>query len=124
MAPSEAPARLNPDRLRWIDYWIGVPICFALTVVARLVGLGRPGGREAPRNVLFIELAEMGSTVLACPAVRRLKATYPDARIFFLLFKHIDESVKVLDLLPDDQVMTIDISSPATLVRDTWRFVR
>ena len=129
---SEAPARLNPDRLRRIDYWIGVPICFALTVIARIgaafaASSGDSPGRaadRAPKNVLFIELAEMGSTVLACPAVHRLRRMHPDCRVFFLLFKHIDVSVKVLNLIPDDQVLTIDISSPLTLVRDTIKFMR
>ncbi len=131
MNASEAPARLNPDRLRWIDYWIGVPICFVLTIFARIGAAfssasstrGGLATDRKPRNVLFIELAEMGSTVLACPAVNRLRHRYPDCRVFFLLFKHIDESVKVLNLIPDDQVMTIDISSPRTLVRDTLKFM-
>lgn len=117
----EVPSRLNPDRLRWVDYWIGIPICFALTIWSRLFGAR---GAGAPKSVLFIELAEMGSTILACPAVRRLQQAHPGCRVFFLVFKHIDESVKVLDLIPDAQIMTIDVSSAATLVRDTWRFMR
>jgi len=120
----EAPARLNPDRLRWIDYWIGVPACFLLTLIARITGGGRASASEAPRNVLFIELAEMGSTVLACPAVHRLRKAFPESRVFFLVFKHIDESVKVLNLVPDADVLTIDVSSPGTLIRDTLRFMR
>lgn len=121
----EVPSRLNPDRLRWIDYWIGVPICFALTVWSRLVDLVSPSAPASPpKAALFIELAEMGSTVLACPAVRRLQQRHPDCRIFFLVFEHIDESVKVLNLIPDAQVLTIDVSSAGTLVRDTLRFMR
>jgi ADP-heptose:LPS heptosyltransferase len=121
-----APASLNPDRLRWIDYWIGIPICFLLTLVSKVTD-GVAGARrqpDAPKNVLFVELAEMGSTVIACPAVDRLKSQYPGCNVFFLLFKHIDESVKVLNLVPDSNVLTIDISSPVTLVRDTLRFMR
>jgi ADP-heptose:LPS heptosyltransferase len=121
---TEAPARLNPDRLRWIDYWIGVPACFLLTIVAKLTRQDRASGRALPRNVLFIELAEMGSTVLACPAVDRLRRSFPDSRVFFLVFKHIDESVKVLNLVADAHVLTIDVSSPLALVRDTLRFMR
>jgi ADP-heptose:LPS heptosyltransferase len=125
----EVPSRLNPDRLRWIDYWIGIPICFALTVWSRMAGGRRaeaPPGTKAggPKRVLFIELAEMGSTIIACPAVRRLQRGHPGCRIFFLVFKHIDESVKILELIPDAQILTIDVSSAATLVRDTWRFMR
>jgi ADP-heptose:LPS heptosyltransferase len=121
---AEAPARLNPDRLRWIDYWVGVPACFLLTVLATLTGKRRAAGRAAPTNVLFIELAEMGSTVLACPAVQHLRGAFPQSRVFFLVFKHIDESVKVLNLVPDADVLTIDVSSPITLIRDTLRFMR
>jgi ADP-heptose:LPS heptosyltransferase len=123
----EVPARLNPDRLRWIDYWIGIPICLALTAWSRVAGLLFSSAGDAaarPQNVLFIELAEMGSTVLACPAVRRLQAAYPGCRVFFLVFKHIDESVRVLDLIPDEQVLTIDVSSARSLIRDTLRFMR
>jgi ADP-heptose:LPS heptosyltransferase len=41
--------------------------------------------------VLFIELAEMGSTVLAYPAMQALKARYPGAQLYFVLFKHITD---------------------------------
>ena len=115
---------MHPDLMRRVDYWIGVPLCFALTLVRRMLAPfgGRPVG--PPRGILFIELAEMGSTVLAAPAVNKLKTMYPGCRIFFLLFKHIDESVKVLGQIPDDHVMTIDARSAYTLVRDTLRFMR
>jgi ADP-heptose:LPS heptosyltransferase len=115
---------MHPDRMRRIDYWIGVPLCFVLTLARRLLavfGNGRPAA--PPRKILFIELAEMGSTVIAAPAVSKLKATHPDCRIFFLLFAHIAESVKVLGLIPDDHVLTIDSRHGYTLVRDTVRFV-
>jgi ADP-heptose:LPS heptosyltransferase len=121
-----APPRLNPDRLRRVDRWLGVPICFALTIVARVSSLFHSrssGPADPPKNVLLIELAEMGTTVLACPAVHRLRSSYPDCRIFFLLFKHIDESVKVLNMVPDAQVMTIDVSNAWTIVRDTFRLM-
>jgi ADP-heptose:LPS heptosyltransferase len=113
--------------MRRIDFWLGIPICFALTVVSRIESALSPRstpGTVEPKNALFIELAEMGSTVLACPAVHRLRRAHPDCRVFFLLFKHIDESIKVLNLVPDGHVMTIDVSSARTIVRDTWRFMK
>jgi ADP-heptose:LPS heptosyltransferase len=119
---SEVPARLNPDRLRWIDYWVGVPLCFALTLISRIFSSGRSAGAP-PKNVLFIELAEMGSTVLAIPSVKRVQARFPGSQIFFLVFKHIDASIKILDMIPDSHVLTIDVSSPGTLIRDTLKFM-
>jgi ADP-heptose:LPS heptosyltransferase len=107
-----------------VDRWIGVPLCFVLTLLARLATMVRPNRPEAdaPRHILLIELAEMGTTVLACPAVHRLRSSYPDCQIYFLLFKHIDDSVKVLKMVPDANVMTIDVSNAWTIVRDTVRF--
>src|SRR6185295_3718514 len=100
---------MQPDRMRRLDRWVGVPLCFLLTLFCRLTsrGASRTGAIPAPRNVLFIELAEMGSTILACPAVHRLRTTYPECRVYFLLFKHIRESITVLGLIPDEHVLTI-----------------
>lgn len=111
--------------MRRLDRWLGIPICFALTVVARLVSWFSSRDRSSsPRRVLFIELVEMGTTVLACPAVHRLRTKHPDCQIYFLLFKQIEDSVRVLKVLPDAHVLTIDPSTLGTLVRDTWRFMR
>jgi ADP-heptose:LPS heptosyltransferase len=121
-----SPPDLPVDRLRRLDYWLGVPICFLLTLCFRISSAfaktSRPAGE--PRNVLFIELAEMGSMVLACPAVQRLRSAHPQAVVFFLVFKHIADSVRVLELVPDDQVLTIDASSFGALLRDSFRFIR
>ena len=61
----------------------------------------------------------MGTTVLACPAVHRLRTAHPECQVFFLLFTHIQDSVKVLKIVPDAHVLTIDPSSLGTLIRDT-----
>ena len=118
---------MSPDRMRRIDRWIGVPVCWALTVArgARAALWGRrPVPLDPPRSVLFVELAEMGTTVLAYPALQRLKERSPDAQVFFLIFKHIAESVLTLDVMPDAHVITIEASSLWTIARDTWRFMR
>ena len=117
---------MNADRMRRLDYWVGVPSCFILTWLVRLralLGIGRPHEAQ-PRQVLLIELAEMGTTVLACPAIQRLQARQPQSRVYFLLFKQIEESVGVLGVIPPARVLTIDASSLRTLIRDTLRFRR
>jgi ADP-heptose:LPS heptosyltransferase len=109
--------------MRRLDRWLGIPICFLLTLASRAASLfsGRRAG--APRKVVFIELAEMGTTVLACPAVHRLRQSFPACEIYFLLFRQIQDSVKVIGIVPDTHVLTIDPTSLGSLVRDTWRFM-
>ena len=112
--------------MRRLDRWVGIPLCFALTLFARLASVFQPGAareRVQPRKVLFIELAEMGTTVIACPAVHRLRTNNPGCEVFFLLFRQIEDSVKVLKIVPDGNVLTIDPSSLGSLIRDTARFM-
>src|SRR5678816_4391984 len=110
--------------MRWIDYWVGVPLTFLLTILSRLrrlVGLaGSPAGR--PRNILFIQLAEMGTMVVAYPALRKARELFPDATLYFLCFEQIRASVEVLGIIPAENIITIDARSLASLVRDTLAF--
>ncbi len=117
---------MNPDTLRKIDFWVGIPLCFFLTIlykIQRLIGLKDPHYQQQPKNVLFIELAEMGCTVLAYPAMRKLKSTYPESNLYFLLFRQIRESLDIVDLIPSENVFTIDNSSIFSVARDTLRFI-
>lgn len=117
---------ISPDTMRKVDYWLGIPICFILTVwyrLQRLIGLKNPSYSEKPKNILLIELAEMGSTVIAYPAIKKLKAMYPNANVHFLLFKHIDASMEILDIIPKENVLTIEVRNIFTLIRDTLKFM-
>ena len=52
--------------LQWLDRRVGAPVCMALTLARRLGDLAR-GSRRAggEGSILFLKLAEQGSTVLA-----------------------------------------------------------
>jgi hypothetical protein len=60
---------MNIDAIRRIDRYVGVPLCAIATPLVRLwhMAFARAAG-SAPR-VLFIEMSEMGSTILAAPAM-------------------------------------------------------
>ncbi|MBI4524221.1 MAG: glycosyltransferase family 9 protein [Deltaproteobacteria bacterium] len=113
--------------MRRIDYHVGIPVCFLLTAIVklqRLFNFKSPQPREKPRNVLFIELVEMGSTVIAYPAMRELKRRYPDANLYFLLFKEIEETVELVEIIPKENVFTIRKKSAFSVVKDTLKFMR
>lgn len=117
---------ISPNTMRRVDYWIGIPICFLLTILyklQRLIGFKNPRYDEKPKNVLFIELAEMGSTVLAYPAMKKLKSTYPNVKVYFLLFKHISESMDFVKAVPKENVFKINSSNVFTLAFDTLKFI-
>jgi ADP-heptose:LPS heptosyltransferase len=110
--------------MRAIDFWVGVPLTFLLTILLRLqrfVGVAAAGAGP-PRNILFIQLAEMGTMVVAYPALRKARELFPDATLYFLCFKQIQASVEILGIIPPENIITIDAGSLASLVRDTLAF--
>lgn len=107
--------------MRAVDYWIGVPLCFLCTLWVRLLGATK--GPEKPRRVLFIELSEMGSTVIANPALQKAKSAL-GAEIFFLIFERNADSLRLLPTLPEANIVTIRETSLFTLALDSFRFLR
>src|SRR5688500_16703189 len=112
---------LNPDLMRAIDYWVGIPLVFLLTIVSRVqrfIGLATsPAG--SPRNILFIQLAEMGTMVVAYPSLRKARELHPEATLHFLCFTQIRSSVEMLEIIPSENIITVDAHSGLSLARDT-----
>ena len=115
---------MNLGTMRAVDFWIGVPLCFLLTLVARLQRLLGLGGVPAdpPRKILFVQLAEMGTMVVAYPALRKARELFPAAELHVLCFQQIRSSVEILDLIPRDRIHTIEADAAWPFVRDTLRW--
>lgn len=107
--------------MRAVDYWIGIPMCFVGTLLVRL--LGTPKGPEKPQRILFIELSEMGSTVIANPALEKAKREL-GAEIFFLIFERNVDCLRLLPTVPEANIVTIRETSLFALAADTIRFLR
>lgn len=110
--------------IRWIDRWIGIPFCFVLTVVRRLTDLRTHSPLPRVRAVLFIKLAEQGSTVLACAAIRRAAELVGRKNIYFLVFEENRFILDVMALLPSENVLTIRRDNLVTAALDTFRAIR
>jgi ADP-heptose:LPS heptosyltransferase len=110
--------------MRRIDFWAGVPLCFVMTVADRLLQLfgwrGRGHDRQ-PRHILFIQLAEMGTMVVAYPALRKIRELYPAATLHFLCFDQVRSSLEMLNVIDRERIYTIDSGSLGSIVRDTLR---
>ncbi|MEQ1629597.1 MAG: glycosyltransferase family 9 protein, partial [Gallionella sp.] len=106
---------------RSIDRYIGVPICKLLSGVNRIIS-NDPDGIP-PKHILIILLSEMGSLVLAHPMFMRLKEQYPDATLHVLMFAKNREVLDLLDVVPRENVITLDDSSFKTLVKDSFQAI-
>lgn len=109
--------------MRKVDRFAGIPLCFAGTIVKKLFALfGGARIGAVPRNILLIELSEMGSTILADPAMQKLKRELK-ANLFFAIFKKNRPSLELLGTVPKENVYTIDDSSFLPLAADAFKFL-
>lgn len=110
------------ETMRKIDYSVGVPLAFLVTLFKFLVpsrGFQDPSSSK-PKNVLFIELSEMGSAILADPAMQRAKNKY-NADIFFVIFKRNKASLNFLKSVDEKNIFTIEDTSLFSVIRDSLR---
>lgn len=112
------------NAIRWIDRWIGIPVCFVLTGVRRLTELGKRPHVPRLRAILFVKLAEQGSTVLACAAIRRAVDLVGRNNVYFLVFEENRFILDVMALLPRENVLAIRHDNLFTAARDTVRAIR
>ncbi|MGA8076036.1 MAG: glycosyltransferase family 9 protein [Xanthobacteraceae bacterium] len=110
------------DTMRRIDRLAGIPLCAVATALVWL--LDRLTARKAgpPRRILFVELSEMGTTVLAEPAMRKARERL-SAELFFVIFARNVGSLELLGTFPPERIFTISDASMFGIARDALRFL-
>ena len=84
---------MKVDTMRAIDYWVGIPMCLVASLI--LAPFNRRKRSDSISNVLFIELSEMGSAILADPAMRKIQKQ-TDCNLFFVIFAKNRPSLSLL----------------------------
>ncbi|MHB2019873.1 MAG: glycosyltransferase family 9 protein [Candidatus Xenobia bacterium] len=105
--------------MRKIDYWAGIPLCFLVSCWRKL---WPDRGREL-KNVLFIELSEMGSAILVDPAMQKLLRDRPQVSLFFVIFESCKDSLRFLGTVPAERVFSIRDKNFTSLAVDSLKFL-
>lgn len=114
---------ISVSRMRRLDRWLGVPACWLLTLVRRL--RDREASAPArPTRVLFVKLAEQGSTVLAAQAIRRATSLVGADRVHVLVFEDNRKILDAMAVIPEGNVITINARSLGGVVASAIRAVR
>ena len=109
---------MRVDTMRAIDRWAGIPLCFTLTVIQKVIHLVRPPQETPVRRILFIELSEMGSTILVDPALQKARREL-GAELYFLIFAKNRDSLALTGTIPAANVRTIRENNLFFLLVDT-----
>jgi ADP-heptose:LPS heptosyltransferase len=110
------------ELMRKVDYFAGIPLCFLATLLVCCASLLARQKSPPSQNVLFIELSEMGSAILADPAMRKMRRV-ANAELHFLIFRSNAASLRLLDTVPPSNVFTIREDNFFNLALDSLRFL-
>ena len=111
---------MKVDTMRKIDHLAGVPLCFLVTLLTKTLSIFSFKKSTDVKNVLLIELSEMGSAILVDPAMRKLKDK--GASLYFVIFKKNAPSLYLLGTVPKENIFTIREDSLSSLIIDTLNF--
>src|SRR6202048_4638749 len=99
---------LDTRKLQFIDRWIGVFVCGALSLIRQLSGPSVAGNiARKPTKILFVKFAEQGSTVLAYNAICRAIEMVGRENVYFLVFEENRFILDVMHLIPEQNVVTV-----------------
>ena len=116
---------MNIDLMRQLDRKLGIPLCFLFSILNGIKKLFK--GNSPPkdsRKILFIELSEMGSMVLAFSLFKKTKELFPEAEFYFLTFQKNRYAIDILDVIPEENVLVIDDSSLFVFLKTAIRSLR
>ncbi|MBK6826956.1 MAG: glycosyltransferase family 9 protein [Chitinophagaceae bacterium] len=115
---------MTVNTMRIIDRWVGIPLCFLISPFCWLADLLRGARKKTPdtSRTLFIELSEMGSALIADPAMRKLRLE-ASADIYFVIFKKNYKSLDILKTIPEDHVFKMKADHFFGLIADVFRFL-
>ncbi len=94
--------------IRQLDHLLGKPACLGLSGLDRFARPLRTSPPGPPRKILFVKLIEMGSTVLAGPALREAERMVGADNVYMMVFA---SNRAIIDLLPQvsaDNVIAVD----------------
>jgi len=97
--------------MQLVDYYVGIPATLLLSGVRMITDLFRRAPFASPRRILFVELSEMGSAIIAYSALKRAVTLVGRENVYFLIFGKNRESVDILGLVPPENVITINEAS-------------
>src|SRR5688572_2613658 len=110
---------MQVSSLQKIDRWLGVPLCFVLTIVRRIFGRELKGPQPV-KYILIVKLAEQGSTVLAHSAIRRAVEMVGSQNVYFIVFDENRFILDALGLVPEKNVITISFKTFPDMVRTAF----
>ncbi len=116
---------MNEQVSRALDFWLGIPLCWLLTLWRRANGWLMRHTEESipPKKILFIKLAEMGAIALAMPAFEAARRRVGRENLFCVVLETNREMHDLIEFFPSQNVWSIRDNSLRSFVLDMRRLM-
>jgi ADP-heptose:LPS heptosyltransferase len=117
---------MSIELMRRIDYWLGIPLCFLLNVIDRILRfiVFVKKKKTIPQKILFIKLSEIGAIILAYPLIKQAKKEFPESEIFFITFEKNEPLFEILGIVSRPNILSIREKSLWLFILDTLLVLR
>jgi len=116
---------MTADFMRLVDKWLGIPLCMVFSGIHRLTRLIR--GSVLPpqqmKTIVIVQMAERGAAVLAHSALVKLKHLFPSTQLYYVIFEEMQESIRMIGIIPEENIITINSKSLNSLVSTTIKML-
>lgn len=116
------PGGMRLGGMRWIDQWVGLPLCAIFGMVLSLIHrVAPPRHRKVrgDRTIAVLKFFGLGSITEATPLLRAIRQRYPGSRLALVTFAENESLVAQLGLATD--VRIIRTRTLAHFVVDVFR---
>lgn len=119
---------MNVATMRRVDRLLGIPAAAVMTLVRRFCPEVPVDTVPRCEKIVFIKLAEQGSTVLAASAIRAAAELVGRPNVYFLVFEENRFILETMELIPPENIIVIrndtlasTIMGAVVAVRELWR---
>lgn len=112
---------MKVDTMRKVDFYLGVPLSFIATFIVKFFNFFKKKSTIV-KKIVFIELSEMGSTILADPAMRKIRDHF-SAQLYFVIFSKNKVSLDLLKTVPKENIFVLRDNNILLLIWDAMRYL-
>ncbi len=105
-----------------IDSFFGQLICIFIDILNYFSV--KTNNKIRSEKICIILLSEMGSLTVTFPMIQLLKEKYPDRDLHILTLKRNDEIIRIMNLVPENNIITIEDSSLTKFITESFKAIR
>ena len=102
---------MQPSLIKNIDHYVGIPLCFLLSLWRKWVSLFSKQVDKIPTpndKILFIKFIEQGATVLAYDSLMTAIEKVSKENVYFCVFRSNVAILYLLDIIPTKNILVIE----------------